>query len=105
MLDSFALSHIMKVDHDALHKIAHLARLEVRPEEEAELLSSLNGVLNWMEQLNEVDTTGVEPLTHISSETNVLRDDVAGAHLSREQALANAPQHDERFFEVPQVLG
>ena len=94
----------MKVDHDTLHKIAHLARLEVKPEEEAELLNSLNGVLTWMEQLNEVDTTGVEPLTHISDETNVLRDDVVGNHLPREQALANAPQHDEKFFEVPKVL-
>lgn len=94
----------MKVDQETLHKIAHLARLEVRPEEETELLNSLNGVLTWMEQLNEVDTTGIAPLTHISAETNVLRDDVVGNHLPREQALVNAPQHDERFFEVPKVL-
>ena len=94
----------MKVDAEALQKIAHLARLEVRPEEEADLLNSLNGVLTWMEQLNEIDTTGVEPLTHISDETNVLRDDVVGNHLPRERALANAPQHDGQFFEVPKVL-
>ena len=94
----------MKVDHEALQKIAHLARLEVHPEEEADLLNSLNGVLTWMEQLAEVDTTGVEPLTHISDETNVLRDDVVGNHLSREEALANAPQHDDQFFHVPKVL-
>lgn len=94
----------MKVDHETLHKIAHLARLDVRPDEETELLNSLNGVLTWMEQLNEVDTTGVEPLTHISDETNVLRDDVVSNHLPREHALANAPQHDEQFFEVPKVL-
>ena len=94
----------MKVDSEALQKIAHLARLDVRPEEEADLLNSPNGVLTWMEQLNEVDTTGVEPLTHISDETNVLRDDVVGNHLPRERALANAPQHDGQFFEVPKVL-
>ena len=94
----------MKVDSEALQKIAHLARLEVRPEEETDLLSSLNGVLTWMEQLNEVDTTGVEPLTHMSDETNVLRDDVVGNHLPCEQALANAPQHDGQFFEVPKVM-
>ena len=94
----------MKVDQETLRKIAHLARLEVRPEEEADLLQSLNGVLTWMEQLNEVDTTGVEPLTHITDETNVLRDDIVCNHLSREQALANAPQHDEQYFEVPKVL-
>jgi aspartyl-tRNA(Asn)/glutamyl-tRNA(Gln) amidotransferase subunit C len=94
----------MKVDHEALQKIAHLARLEISPEEETDLLNSLNGVLTWMEQLNEVDTTGVAPLTHMSDETNVLRDDVAGNHLPREQAFANAPQHDDQFFEVPKVL-
>ena len=94
----------MKVDSDALRKIAHLARLEVSPEEETDLLNSLNGVLTWMEQLSEVDTSGVEPLTHISAETNLLREDVVGNHLPREQALANAPQHDGQFFEVPKVL-
>lgn len=94
----------MKVDKETLHKIAHLARLEVRPEEEADMLKSLNEVLTWMEQLNEVDTTGVEPLMHISEELNVLRDDVVGQHLPREQALANAPQHDKQFFQVPKVL-
>ncbi|MBD2700003.1 Asp-tRNA(Asn)/Glu-tRNA(Gln) amidotransferase subunit GatC [Spirosoma sp. BT702] len=94
----------MKVDKETLQKIAHLARLEVKPEEETELLNSLNNVLTWMEQLNEVDTTGVEPLTHISPETNVLREDVVANQLPREQALVNAPQHDEQFFEVPKVL-
>ncbi|KAB7730459.1 Asp-tRNA(Asn)/Glu-tRNA(Gln) amidotransferase subunit GatC [Rudanella paleaurantiibacter] len=94
----------MKVDKETLQKIAHLARLEVRPEEEAELLNSLNGVLNWMEQLNEVDTTGVEPLMHISPDLNVLRDDAVANHLPRAQALANAPQHDETFFQVPKVM-
>ena len=94
----------MKVDKETLHKIAHLARLEVRPEEEADMLTSLNEVLTWMEQLNEIDTTGVEPLMHISEELNVLREDVVGTHLSRENALINAPQHNEQFFEVPKVL-
>lgn len=89
---------------ELLHKIAHLARLEVRPEEEAGLVNSLNDVLTWMEQLNEVDTTGVEPLTHISLETNVLRDDVVANQLPRKQALTNAPQQDGQFFEVPKVL-
>ncbi len=94
----------MQVTAETLQKIAHLARLEVHPDEETELIESLNGVLTWMEQLNEVDTTGVEPLTHISAETNVLRDDVVGHHLPREQALQNAPQQNGVFFEVPKVL-
>jgi aspartyl-tRNA(Asn)/glutamyl-tRNA(Gln) amidotransferase subunit C len=101
---SLTHSLIMKVDHDTLQKIAHLSRLEVRPDEETDLLNSLNGVLTWMEQLNEVDTTGVEPLMHISPDLNVLREDVVAHHLPREQALANAPQHEGPFFQVPKVM-
>lgn len=97
---------LMKVDKETLHKMAHLARLTVKPEEEAQLLSSLNSVLDWMEQLNEVDTTGVEPLTHMSEldETNILRADVVANQLTRAQALTNAPDHDEQFFKVTKVL-
>ena len=94
----------MKVDHETLHKIAHLARLEVRPEEEQPLIDSLNDVLTWMEQLNEIDTTGVEPLTHISAELNVLREDVVAHQLPREQALENAPDKTEPYFQVPKVI-
>lgn len=94
----------MQVDKETLAKIAHLARLDVSPDEEAALLHSLNGVLTWMEQLNEVDTTGVEPLTHLSEELNVLRTDVVANQLPREQALANAPRQDGTFFLVPKVL-
>lgn len=94
----------MKVDHETLHKIAHLARLDVRPEEEQPLIESLNDVLTWMEQLNEIDTRGVEPLTHISEELNVLREDVVDNQLPREQALQNAPDKTEQYFQVPKVI-
>lgn len=95
----------MKVDTETLHKMAHLARLEVRADEETGLLNSLNGVLDWMEQLNEVDTTGVAPLMHMSDElANVLRPDEVANQLSRAQALVNAPDHDAQFVKVPKVL-
>ncbi len=95
----------MKVDTETLHKIAHLARLEVRPDEEAQLLSSLNSVLDWMEQLNEIDTTGVAPLMHMSDElADPLRADRVANQLSRSQALVNAPDHDEQFIKVPKVI-
>lgn len=94
----------MKVDSETLQKIAHLARLDLDPAEEGALLESLNGVLTWMEQLNELDTTGVEPLTHISDGLNVLREDIVAHQLPREQTLVNAPQHDEQFFQVPNVM-
>ncbi|WP_375447280.1 Asp-tRNA(Asn)/Glu-tRNA(Gln) amidotransferase subunit GatC [uncultured Fibrella sp.] len=95
----------MKVDTETLQKIAHLARLEVNPDEEAGLLNSLNSVLDWMEQLNEVDTAGVAPLMHMSEEiNNVLRMDTVANQLPRDQALANAPDHDEQFIKVPKVM-
>ena len=63
----------MKIDQQTLQKIAHLSRLEVKPEEETELIASLESVLSWMEQLDSIDTTGVEPLTHISEMINLHR--------------------------------
>jgi aspartyl-tRNA(Asn)/glutamyl-tRNA(Gln) amidotransferase subunit C len=57
-----------------------------------------------VEQLQEVDTEGVEPLTNMSHEVNVFREDVAGEHLDHERALKNAPDHDEDYFRVPKVL-
>ncbi len=94
----------MKIDQQALHKIAHLSRLEITPAEEPALVESLESVLSWMEQLDEIDTTGVEPLTHISDEINVMREDVVGQHLSREKGLLNAPSKDLVYFKVPKVI-
>jgi aspartyl-tRNA(Asn)/glutamyl-tRNA(Gln) amidotransferase subunit C len=94
----------MQIDKDTLHKIAHLARLEITPEEEAPLLESLVNVLSWMEHLNELDTTDVAPLTHISSEINVMREDTVGNHLPREKGLLNAPSQDGVYFRVPKVI-
>jgi len=94
----------MKIDHDSLKKIAHLARLHVKPEEEAALLSSMDNVLTWMEQLNEIDTEGVEPLTHIMDEVNSWREDAGNNRLSRKEALANAPSQDGIYIKVPKVI-
>ncbi|MCO6360192.1 Asp-tRNA(Asn)/Glu-tRNA(Gln) amidotransferase subunit GatC [Roseivirga pacifica] len=94
----------MKVDKEALHKVAHLARLNVKPEEEPKLIEDLSKILTWVEQLKEVDTTGVAPLTHMTAEVNVLRKDVAEKTISHEAALKNAPSKNEDFFKVPKVL-
>ena len=96
----------MKIDTKTLHKIAHLARLEVQPAEEAALLQDLNSVLTWMEQLAQVDTTGVAPLMHMAPDThNQWRttDEVAN-QLPRAQALCNAPDHTDEFVRVPKVM-
>ena len=94
----------MKVDKEALHKVAHLARLNIKPEEEPKLLEDLSKILTWVEQLKEVDTTGIEPLTHMTAEVNVLRKDKAEQTISHEGALKNAPSKNEDFFRVPKVL-
>lgn len=94
----------MKIDHETLHKIAHLARLEIKPEEEPEMLKKLESVLNWMEQLNEIDTEYVAPLTHMTAEINSFREDEAKITISREEGLSNAPKHDEKYFRVSKVM-
>ncbi|MCF2445964.1 Asp-tRNA(Asn)/Glu-tRNA(Gln) amidotransferase subunit GatC [Dyadobacter sp. CY345] len=94
----------MKIDQESLKKIAHLARLHVKPEEEVALLNSLDNVLTWMEQLNEIDTEGVEPLTHIMDEVNSWREDSGINSLTRNEALANAPSQDGVYIKVPKVI-
>ena len=94
----------MKVDKETLEKVAHLARLSIQPEEQDQLLKDMGEILNWVEKLSEVDTDGIEPLTHMTQEVNVLRADLANKTIEREEALKNAPDQDGQFFKVPKVL-
>lgn len=94
----------MKIDKDALKKIAHLARLQIRPDEEETLLNSMDSVLSWMEQLNEVNTQGVQPLIHMMDEDNNWRKDESANTLSREDALSNAPAKNSSYILVPKVI-
>ena len=94
----------MSTDIQTIKKLAHLARLEFNEEKEQEMLQDLNKILNWMDKLRELDTTHVEPLTHMSEEVNVLREDVAKNTVTHEEALLNAPRKDSDYFRVPKVL-
>lgn len=94
----------MSTDIQTIRKLAHLARLEFNEEKEQEVLQDLNKILNWVDQLRELDTTQVEPLTHMSEEVNVLREDIAKNTVTHEQALQNAPKKDSDYFRVPKVL-
>jgi len=85
-------------------KVALLARLRVSPDELETFTSQLNSIVDYVAQLQELDTTGVEPLAHGIEVRNVFRDDVRGQALEREQALANAPQRNQAGFLVPAVL-
>ncbi len=94
----------MNADRETLRKIAHLARLDLEEGAEQEMLYSLNKILTWVEKLNEVDTSGVEPLTHLTDEVNVLREDQVQEPLPPERGLLNAPRKDDEYFRVPKVL-
>ena len=94
----------MQVDKETLRKIADLSRLDLEEKTEQALLESMNHILTWMEQLNEIDTSQVEPLTHMSEEVNVMRDDIVKPPLPHERGLRNAPNKDTDYFRVPKVL-
>lgn len=94
----------MKVDKNTLEKIAHLSRLYFNKNDEEKMLKSLNDIIGWVDQLSEVDTENVPPLTHMTEEVNVLRDDTKPTNLDREDGLKNAPQQNGEFFKVPRVL-
>ncbi len=106
LLDNFdaVRKKSMKIDREALHKIAHLARLEIKKEDEAALMESLSETLTWVTKLDEIDTEGVEPLTSMSKEVNALREDIPNNALQRESGLKNAPSTDGEFFKVPKFL-
>jgi aspartyl-tRNA(Asn)/glutamyl-tRNA(Gln) amidotransferase subunit C len=85
-------------------KLAHLSRLQFSDTEKEGIKNDLQRMIGFVEKLNELDLAGVEPLLHMSPEVNVLRDDELRGSVSREEALRNAPLHDEQFFKVPKVI-
>lgn len=94
----------MKIDKESIKKIAHLARLEFDESSAEKMSKDMSQILDWVEQLNEVETSEVEPLTTMSSEINDMREDKVTSHLTHEEALKNAPKRDANYFRVPKVL-
>jgi len=94
----------MKISQQEIEKIAHLARLEIQPDKMQDLKESINRVIDWMDALNEVDTSNVEPLVHITEALNQVREDEAKVTLDRSRALELGPDTNETFFKVPQVI-
>lgn len=88
------------VDH-----IATLARLSFTDDEKQKFTDQLNTILTYIDQLNSLDTSKVEPLTQVIGSDNVFRDDVVVPGLVTDKALANAPARTEEFFKVPKVIG
>jgi len=94
----------MKITVDEVRYVAALARLELAPGEEGPLTGQLNAILEYMGQLGEVDTTGVEPTSHVLPLTNVMREDTVRECLSNAEALSNAPAAAQGHFAVPKIL-
>ena len=94
----------MSVSTEQVRHIAKLARIAMSEDELARLLPELNNILGWVEQLQEVDVSGVEPMTAVIPNTLRLRDDVVSDGGIRDAVLANAPAAEHGFFAVPKVI-
>lgn len=94
----------MKVDNATVRNIAHLARIKVSDAEAKTLEGELNGILQWVEQLNEVETQGVEPMTCVTEMPVKMRKDEVTDGGYPEDIVKNAPEHAGAFFVVPKVV-
>jgi aspartyl-tRNA(Asn)/glutamyl-tRNA(Gln) amidotransferase subunit C len=94
----------MEITTQTVDKLSNLAQLQFSETEKEEIKADLNKMIGFIEQLEKIDTTGVEPLLHISDAVNVLREDKIAGSISREEALLNAPSSDGQFFTVPKVI-
>jgi aspartyl-tRNA(Asn)/glutamyl-tRNA(Gln) amidotransferase subunit C len=94
----------MEVNDQLINNLAKLSHLSFSEEERKEIKADLQEMITFIEKLKEVNTEGVEPLLHMSSNVNILRDDVVEGSVSREEGLKNAPDTDGTFFKVPKVI-
>lgn len=94
----------MAVTLKDVEHVAKLARLEFSEQEKEKLVKQMNRILEYMEKLNELDTSKVEPLLHVIPLTNVFREDKAKPSLPVSEILKNAPAKTDKFFKVPKVI-
>lgn len=87
-----------------IKNLAHLARLRFNESETTDIRNDLEKMVAFVEKLQAVDTTGIEPLLHIGDAVNVFREDKVAGSISREEALLNSPVKDAVFFKVPKVI-
>ena len=95
----------MPLEKAQVEHIAHLARLKLSPDEIEKLTLEMAVIIDYFEQLQLVDTDGVEPRDQFITAENVFRDDTVRPSLTQGQALGNAPESDGKFFHVPKVIG
>ena len=94
----------MEVTNELIDHLAHLARLEFNGEEKTKIKADLENILSFVDQLQQVNTDGLEPLIYMTEEENILREDEAKVTISQEEALKNAPHKDSDYFKIPKVV-
>ena len=94
----------MEITNELVGNLANLSKLSFDQEGTEEIRNDLQKMVGFIEQLQSVDTNGVEPLLHMGDAVNILRQDQVQGSINREDALLNAPLADEAFFKVPTVI-
>lgn len=94
----------MKINKTLIEKLAKLSQLEFSDDVKRKMEEDLNKILNFVDELNTLNTDNVEPLVYLNEEVNKLREDELGQHSSKKEALKNAPSKDSDYFKVPTVL-
>ena len=95
----------MKITKETIEHVANLARLNLTEQEKEKLTIEMASIISYMDKLNELDTTNIEPRSHVLQMKNVFREDIVQPSVDREDALKNAPSKNEEFFKVPKVIG
>ncbi len=93
-----------KIDIKMVDEIAHLARLEFSEEAKPEILNDMNRMLTFIDKLNELDTSQVEPLIYVTQEKNILRADIPETTITQKEAIKNAAKKDSDYFKAPKVI-
>ncbi|TNE32848.1 Asp-tRNA(Asn)/Glu-tRNA(Gln) amidotransferase subunit GatC [bacterium] len=94
----------MENTKEIIENVSKLAHLEFNEEELQAITPQFSKILDYIDILSKIDLEGVEPMTHVSDATNVFRDDVVKESITVEEALKNAPKHNDIFFKVPKVF-
>ncbi|MGB3651306.1 MAG: Asp-tRNA(Asn)/Glu-tRNA(Gln) amidotransferase subunit GatC [Rivularia sp. (in: cyanobacteria)] len=92
------------IDREQVRKVAHLARLELTAEEEEKFTTQLGDIIDYFEQLSELDVTNVPPTTRAIDVSNVTREDNLQPYPNREEILQSAPEQEGEYFKVPKIM-
>jgi aspartyl-tRNA(Asn)/glutamyl-tRNA(Gln) amidotransferase subunit C len=95
---------VAKITRAEVEHVARLARLDLTEDEKERMTAQLDAILGYIDTLNALDTSGVEPTTTVIPMMSVMREDVVRPSLDREEALANAPDREDVFFRVPRII-